>query len=60
VKPLVCRIRLADLPAAWLAAVADLLAAVDAADPVMVESDVRDAADRVRAVLFAGANRGDR
>lgn len=49
---LVYRIRFDSLPLTWLAAVADLLAAVDNADPIMVEGPVRDTADRVRDVLW--------
>lgn len=48
----VVRIRLDDLPLAWMLAVADLLAAIDAADAIMVEGPVRDAADNVRRVLW--------
>ena len=47
----VCRIRLSQLSSAWLTAVADLLAAIDDADPIMVEGPVADAADRLRTVL---------
>lgn len=51
-QALVYRIRFDSLSIAWLEAVADLLAAVDDADPIMVEGPVRDAADRVRDVLW--------
>jgi hypothetical protein len=47
------RVRLHQFSEEWLLAVAALLAAVDDADPVMVDGPVRDAADDVRAVMFA-------
>lgn len=48
------RIRFDEMPIRWLQAVADLLTAVDHADAVMVEGPVRDAADRVREVVWEG------
>ncbi len=52
---LVYRIRFDSLSLAWLEAVADLLCAIDDASEVMVEGPVRDAADRVRDVIFGAA-----
>lgn len=53
----VVRIRLDDFATEWLAAVNDLLDAVENADPIMVEGDVADAAQNVRDVMWKNATR---
>lgn len=53
------RIRWSDLSLEWLAAVNDLLAAIDEADPIMVEGPVRQATDRVLEVLHRVRREGE-
>ena len=50
----VVRIRLDDLAAAWLDAFADLIAAIDEADPVLVTDEILEAAEAAKAVLQRG------
>lgn len=51
----VVRVRVSDFALEWLKAVAQLLEAVETADPIMVEGPVWDAAQNVRQVMWASA-----
>lgn len=55
----VVRVRWSDLSLEWLCAVADLVQAIDDADPIMVEGPVREAADNVQAVVYRARQAGE-